>query len=103
MQSNKNWTNIEDEYLINNYLNEDLIVLSNKLNRSIGAICSRLIKKRVFSNNLKTKEIEILLERPICAELIENSKINTDKLRENLKMLSIKSVFHFSIFDNLIG
>lgn len=101
MQSNKNWTNIEDEYLINNYLNEDLIVLSNKLNRSIGAICSRLIKKRVFSNNLKTKEIEILLERPICAELIENSKINTDKLRENLKMLSIKSVFHFSIFDNL--
>jgi hypothetical protein len=101
MQSNKNWTNIEDEYLINNYLNEDLLVLSNKLNRSISAICSRLIKKRVFSNNLKTKEIEILLERPICEELIENSKLHTDKLRENLKIPSIKSVFHFSIFDNL--
>jgi hypothetical protein len=101
MQSNKNWTNIEDEYLINNYLNEDLLVLSNKLNRSISAICSRLIKKRVFSNNLKTKEIEILLERPICEELIENSKLHTDKLRENLKIPLIKSVFHFSIFDNL--
>ena len=101
MQSNKNWTNIEDEYLINNYLNEDLLVLSNKLNRSISAICSRLIKKRVFSNNLKTKEIEILLERPICEELIENSKLHTDKLLENLRIPSIKSVFHFSIFDNL--
>jgi hypothetical protein len=101
MQSNKNWTNIEDEYLINNYLNEDLLVLSNKLNRSISAICSRLIKKRVFSSNLKTKEIEILLERPICEELIENSKLHTDKLLENLKIPSIKSVFHFSIFDNL--
>jgi|688.fasta_scaffold126423_3 hypothetical protein len=101
MQSNKNWTNIEDEYLINNYLNEDLLVLSNKLNRSISAICSRLIKKRVFSNNLKTKEIEILLERPICEELIKNSKLYTGKLLENLKIHSIKSVFHFSIFDNL--
>jgi hypothetical protein len=101
MQSNKNWTNIEDEYLINNYLNEDLLVLSNKLNRSISAICSRLIKKRVFSSNLKTKEIEILLERPICEELIENSKLHTDKLLENLRIPSIKSVFHFSIFDNL--
>lgn len=101
MQSNKNWTNTEDEYLIDNYLNEDLLVLSNKLNRSISAICSRLIKKRVFSNNLKTKEIEILLARPICEELIKNSKLHTGKLPESLKIHSIKSVFHFSIFDNL--
>jgi hypothetical protein len=50
---------------------------------------------------LKTKEIEILLERPICEELIKNSKLYTGKLLENLKIHSIKSVFHFSIFDNL--
>ena len=101
MQSNKNWTEEEDEYLLDHYLREDLLQISSKLNRSISAICSRLIKKKAFSKNLKPKEIEVLLEKPICEELVQNSEINIEKQFESFNTHSIQSVFHFSIFDNL--
>jgi hypothetical protein len=101
MQSNKNWTEEEDEYLLDHYLREDLPQISSKLNRSISAICSRLIKKKAFSKNLKPKEIEVLLEKPICEELVQNSEINFEKQFESFNTHLIQSVFHFSIFDNL--
>ena len=101
MQSNKNWTDEEDLYLLNNYLKEDLSIICGKLGRSINAICSRLMKKKVFSKNLKPKEIEILLESPICEELVQNSGISIEQELESFNSHLIESVFHFSIFDNL--
>jgi hypothetical protein len=101
MQSNKNWTDEEDQYLLGNYLKEDLSIISSKLDRSINAICSRLMKKEVFSKNLKPKEIEILLEKSICEELVQNSEISIEQELESINSYFIESVFHFSIFDNL--
>ncbi len=50
---------------------------------------------------MNPKEIEILLEKPICEELVQNSEINIEKQFESFNTHSIQSVFDFSNFDNL--